>query len=142
MFKPRNTAIIVLSLLGIITLAACSKQEVGADIKDITWQWAALVENQPAAQSVVPDPENYTLLLNADGTLSIQADCNMVGGSYTVDGDSLTLELGPSTMAYCGEQSLDTMFLELLTNVESYTIESDQLVLSLQNDAGEMTFNK
>lgn len=66
----------------------------------------------------------------------------MVKGSYTLDGGSLTIELGPSTMAFCGEQSLDLLYLELLSNVESYTIEEGQLVLELKDGAGRMTFNE
>jgi hypothetical protein len=52
-----------------------------ADIIDITWQWTELIETEPASQSVVPDPERYTLLFRSDGSLQIQADCNVVGGA-------------------------------------------------------------
>lgn len=143
MFKSNKIPYIVGSLVAVIIFAAgCSNQKTEADIKDVKWQWAALFENEPAAQSVVPDPENYTLTLKADGTLNIQADCNMVSGSYALEGNSLTLGLGPSTMAFCGEQSLDVVFIEALNNVESYTIENNQMVLSLKNNAGKMTFNK
>jgi heat shock protein HslJ len=129
-------------LLPFVFATACSGQTAGKDIIDITWQWAGLVETEPAAQSVVPDPENYTLILRPDGTLNIKADCNMVGGSYTLDGNSLTIELGPSTMAFCGEQSLDQQYLELLGRVASYTIENGRLVLNLENGAGKMLFDK
>ena len=114
-------------------------QEPG-DITGIPWNWEGLIETAPAAQSVVPDPENYMLILQPDGTLDIKADCNVVGGSYTLEGDSLTIGLGPSTMAYCGEQSLDLQYLELLSNVDGYTIKGDQLVLNLTDDAGNMVF--
>ena len=113
----------------------------GVKITGITWQWTGLVETEPAAQSVVPDPENYTLVLRPDGTLDIKADCNKVGGSYTLTGDALTIELGPSTMAFCGEQSLDQQYLALLGNVEGiegYSVEEGQLVLYLKADAGRM----
>ncbi len=143
MSKSKNNSIIIVSLLIVIIFAAaCSNQNAGADLQDTTWQWAALFENEPAAQSVVPNPENYTLTLNSDGTLNIQADCNMVSGSYTFEGNSLALALGPSTMAFCGEQSLDVMFIDFLNRVERYSIEDNQLVLGIQNDAGKMTFNK
>ncbi len=66
----------------------------------------------------------------------------MVGGSYTLEGNSLTLGLGPSTLAFCGEQSLDVVFIEALNNVESYAIENNQMVLILKNNAGKMTFNR
>jgi heat shock protein HslJ len=143
MFKSNKLSVILGSLLAtIILVAACSNQKAGTEIKDEKWQWAAFFENEPASQSVVPDPVNYTLMLNSDGTLNIQADCNMVSGSYTLEGNSLALALGPSTMAFCGEQSLDMLFIESLSNVESYAIENNQLVLTLKNNAGKMTFNK
>jgi heat shock protein HslJ len=113
-----------------------------SSITGITWQWTELVETAPAAQSVVPNPENYTLLLLPDGTLSIKADCNGVGGSYTLEGNALTIALGPSTMAYCGEQSLDQLYLGLLDSVDGYNIQDGRLVLSLQNGAGTMTLDQ
>ncbi|MCJ7716839.1 MAG: META domain-containing protein [Anaerolineales bacterium] len=143
MNKYKKVVITIVSLIILLTFAAaCSNQVTGADISDITWQWVSLVENEPASQSVVLNPENYTIYLNSDGTLNIQADCNMVSGSYAVEENTLTLELGPSTMAFCGEESLDLMFTELLNSVESYTIENNQLVLNLDNNTGKMTFNK
>jgi hypothetical protein len=69
-------------------------------IANIVWQWSDLVETMPASQSVVPDPQNYTLTFLPDGTVSIKADCNMLGGTYTLDGGSLAIQLGPSTMAF------------------------------------------
>jgi heat shock protein HslJ len=111
-------------------------------ITGVEWHWSGLIETMPAAQSVVPDPENYTLILQTDGTLNIKADCNVVGGSHALEGGSLAIALGPSTMAYCGEQSLDQQYLELLSNVDGYGIEDGQLMLRLQADAGRMIFSK
>jgi len=143
MFKSKNISIIVVSLLVLLVFAAaCSNQTAGKNVIDHPWQWASLTETEPASQSVVPDPENYTLTLQADGILSIKADCNMVSGSYVLDSNALTIELGPSTMAFCGEQSLDLLFLEMLDRVESYTLENDRLVLILENDTGKMMFNQ
>jgi len=142
MFKSKNISITVVLLIVITIATACSNQNSGTDIIDVTWQWAELVENEPASQSIVPTPKNYTLLFNADETMNIQADCNMVSGSYKVEGNSLTLELGPSTIAFCGEESLDVMFTGFLNKVESFVIENDQMVLNLKNNAGKMTFNR
>jgi len=143
MINIKNISTIFILLLILITLtSACSSQQAGADIINIQWQWTALFESEPASQSIVPNPENYTITFNSDGSMNIQADCNMVSGSFSVDGTSLTLVLGPSTLAFCGEESLDLMFTELLSNVDSYDFENDQLVLNLENDLGKMTFNK
>ena len=130
-----------LLLLVSTLMAACGSASSTEPITDVAWQWAEMVETQPASQSLVPNPENYTLLLASDGSLNIKADCNMVGGSYTLDGSSLTILLGPSTMAFCGEQSLDLLYLDYLSNVDSYSVEDGQLVLELKDGAGRMTFN-
>jgi heat shock protein HslJ len=143
MIKIKNISTIFILLLILITLtSACSSQQAGADIINIQWQWTELFESEPASQSIVPNPENYTITFNSDGSMNIQADCNMVSGTFSVDGTSLTLVLGPSTLAFCGEESLDLMFTKLLSNVDSYDFENDQLVLHLENDLGKMTFNK
>ncbi len=143
MFRRKNISTIFVVMLILITFtSACNSRQGGTDLIDITWQWVSLAEYEPASQSVVPDSENYTIILNTDGTMNIKADCNMVSGSFMIDGKSLTLELGPSTMAFCGEESLDLMFTDLLNNVESYTLENDQLVLNLENEFGKMSFIK
>jgi len=136
--KRRYT--ISLLLLISVSIVAYGSLKSAESITDTTWQWVGLVETELASQSLIPDSENYTLLLLPDGSISIKADCNMVGGSNTIDGTSLTIALGPSTMAFCGEQSLDQQFLALFTNVESYSVENDQLVLELKDGAGRMLF--
>ncbi len=111
-----------------------------ASIQDVIWQWTDLVETQPASQSVVPNPENYTIVFSNDGIAQIQADCNMVTGSYTEEGDQLTIELGPSTMAFCGDDSLDQQYLGLLITVGSYALEDGRLKLQLIEGSGSMGF--
>jgi heat shock protein HslJ len=112
-----------------------------AEIVNIVWQWSDLVETLPASQSVVPDPGNYTITFLEDGTIGIKADCNVVGGHYTLDGASLSIQLGPSTMAFCGEQSLDRQYLALLGLVDSGEMADGRLFLQLAADAERMGFN-
>jgi heat shock protein HslJ len=108
----------------------------------VQWQWAELTETEPAAQSVVPNPENYVLVLNADGSANIKADCNMVSWTYTLDGASLVFNtLGPSTLAFCGDESLDTMFMEKLGKGGTVSLEDGRLVLALNENAGQMVFD-
>jgi heat shock protein HslJ len=142
MRKRRFFALVVLSLLvaGMVVPAAWADSH-GA-ILGIQWQWAQLTETEPASQSVVPDPENYVVVLNADGTASLKADCNQVQWTYTVEGDSLTFNtLGPSTLAFCGEDSLDQLFLGKLGMGGTYSVEEGRLVLELNENAGRMVFN-
>jgi heat shock protein HslJ len=123
-----------------LVLTACGGSS-GSDITGIVWQWTALQETVPASQSVVPDPENYTISFNDDGTYALQADCNQGSGSYTLDGSSLTIEPGALTRAFCGEDSLDVIYLASLEKVSSYAIEDGQLQLKFADDGGKMDFN-
>jgi heat shock protein HslJ/uncharacterized protein YraI len=113
-----------------------------AELVGETWQWVGLRETMPAAQSVVPDPENYTLTFNDDGTVSIKADCNVAGGSYDLSGNSLSISLGPTTLAECGPQSSYNQFMSLLGQVSGAGTGYGSLVLSLADDAGEMFFQR
>lgn len=117
-----------------------SAPPAGAEIIGVTWLWERFDDPAGTGGVEVPDPESYTLLFNADGTTAIQADCNQVIGTYTLDGSSLAIVLGPSTQAFCGEQSLDQQYLQQLANVAGYAVEEGKLKLNLQADAGTMTF--
>jgi|GEM_PF-415900 len=105
------------------------------EIMNIVWQWTDLSETQPAASSTIAGPENYTITFLAQNQLNIKADCNAVGGIYAVAGDRLTIQLGPSTMAFCGEQSQDQIFLDLLTRVSSFALQGGALQLATTDDS-------
>jgi heat shock protein HslJ len=113
-----------------------------ASLTNFVWQWSDLVETSPASQSVVPNPENYSVTFQDDGSLVIQADCNNGGGTYTraFDSNSLTIEVGALTRAFCGEESLDNRFLFLLGSVTGYEIADDRLYLTSAENA-RMGFN-
>lgn len=110
------------------------------EILNITWQWAELLESDPAAQSVVPDPENYTLVLWSDNSFNFQADCNVGGGTYSVEGSKLTFELGPITLAQCSPGSLHDQFLLMLAHVTGFGMDDDRLVLNTDENT-QMVYN-
>jgi heat shock protein HslJ/uncharacterized protein YraI len=116
-------------------------QEVPVDdIQNITWQWTELIEKNPAAQSVVPDSEKYTLAFFDDGTYAVTADCKSGIGNYTVDGSQITLEPFPVTLQICSEESLEPQYLSILGQVDRFGMVDAKLVLMLMEDAGEMRF--
>jgi heat shock protein HslJ len=129
-----------LLLAGVLVPAAWAQDH--SAILDIQWQWTQLIETQPASQSVIADSENYVLVLNADGSANIQADCNQLQWTYTVEGDTISFNtLGPSTLAYCGEDSSDQIFLEKLGMASTWRVEDERLVLELAENAGTMIFS-
>ena len=160
--------LIILFILGVLILAACGGGETETptattlpsdtpepvatepvsdvtpvpveEIQNIVWMWSALVETQPAAQSVVPNPQDYTLTLLPDNTFTAKADCNQVSGSFQADGSSLTLTLGPTTLAECGEDSLYDQYMALLGSVAAFGMRGELLIIGLQDDAGEMQY--
>jgi heat shock protein HslJ len=85
-------------------------------ITNIVWQWTS-VTNKPANKTTkVPEPQNYTITFRDDGTLSGKADCNSFTGTYSQQ-SGFSITLGASTMAACGEGSLDQQYLQLLDAV-------------------------
>jgi heat shock protein HslJ len=133
--------ILSISILIILTfaLAACGGGEI--EIAGPTWEWEAFQDTAGLNDVSVPNPENYTLTLNDDGTASIKADCNQVIWSYELKDSQLTFNTtGPSTLAMCPEGSLDQLFLERLGNTVTYVLQDGKLYLNLFADAGNMVF--
>ena len=121
-----------------VSVLACGSSG-GSDLTGKTWKWQAATTVAPASQSVVPNPENYTITFGADGKYAGKADCNQIAGEYTVSGKSLTIKPGVSTMAACGDASLDQLFTLGLASVTTYKV--DGATLTLSNAAGDtMTF--
>lgn len=105
----------------------------------IIWQWTEI--HEPDGQSAVAHPEKYTLVFHPDGTFTLKADCNSGSGTYTVEGDRLTLELQALTEAYCGPESLHDVYLAMLDAVNRLSIENGRLILTLKDGAGKMVFD-
>ena len=81
-----------------------------------------------------------TVYLNR--TSSIRADCNQASGSYTTDGTeesgSISIELGPVTLAECGPDSLYQEFLQDLGAAAIYFFNEGDLMFDLKFDSGTM----
>ena len=132
--------VLTLFVVVALTLAACGTGSSTPTLTGVNWQWTAMQETVPASQSVVPNPENYTITFNTDGTAAIKADCNNVTANYTMSGSSLTITPGASTLMYCGDASQDTIYLASLAKVSNYAIVNGDLQLKFANDGGKMDF--
>ena len=129
------TAVVAAALV----VAGCNILGGGSsDLTGKTWQWTASTTTAPASQSVVPNPENYTIAFATDGTFSAKADCNQVAGQYTTSGSSLTITPGPSTLVACPDGSLGDLFVAGLAATKSYAIANSELTLTTAD--GTMTF--
>ena len=111
-------------------------------VTNINWQWVDLQETQPASLSVVPDSGKYLLTLTPDGNFAFTADCNSGSGTYTSEGTSLTLTLGPVTLAECGADSLYSNYISLLGEVTAFGMDGDQLRLTVGDATSFMGFSQ
>ena len=103
-----------------------------------TWQWVRFTN--PLQEIEVPDPENYALEFLEGGDLRIKADCNHAAGSYVLEGSTIKIEIGPSTLAACPPGSLSDQFLKDLGFVGIYFFQEGNLFLDLFADGGTMQF--
>jgi len=139
---PSRLWLIALSLLMMVALVACAPTAAPTPTNTITgivWQWMSVTSQ--GATTNVPIPANYTIIFNTDGTLTGKADCNTFTGVYSQAG-GFTIKLGASTMAYCGEASLDQQYLHLLSNVAAGGPDgAGGLALETAGGADRMLFN-
>lgn len=115
----KKIVISIVACLGILFLAACSNDTEPTptnSIQGIVWQWESLTNQSTGEATDVPNPENYTITFNPDNTFNGMADCNAIAGTYSQD-NGFSITVGPSTLAFCGEASLDTQYLDLLNNI-------------------------
>jgi heat shock protein HslJ len=110
-------------------------------ITSVVANWVEFQDPAEENNILVENPDRYTLELLLDGTFRYQADCNQGSGTYTLDGNNISLDLGATTLAECGPDSLYDEYLGLLGQVASYDRNGDDLILYLADDAGAMRFS-
>lgn len=141
MRSPLRRLAIPAILMAMFVVAGCDMLGGSSDsLTGKNWQWSASTTTVPASQSVVPNPEDYTIEFKSDGTFAAKADCNQVAGDYTTgDGGALTITPGPSTLVACPDDSLADLYMAGLATTESYVIAEGQLTLTTTD--GTMTFD-
>jgi heat shock protein HslJ len=108
-----------------------------------TWRLIEFQSMDDATGALRPrERGDYTLTLSADGTASLQLDCNRASGDWTAEpapGDSSgTFQFGPlaTTMALCPPPSIGEQIGAQLQWVRSFLIRDGRLSLSLMADGG------
>jgi heat shock protein HslJ len=104
-----------------------------------SWRWQDTTLSD-GTSIVVAESWRYMLQLLPDGTVAVQADCNQMSGTYTLSGNSLTITLGPSTLAACPPDSQADIYVQQLGTVVGYAFENGELFLTMKLDSGSMHF--
>ena len=124
----------------VVTATPPGADTLPAEMLGVEWQLYSVLESEPAAQSVVPEPQRYTIQFTAEGTAAIRADCNDVLGNYTIQGSNMTITLGPTTLAFCGEESGDHLDMAALGQVSSYSLTDRGMQLAVDDDAARLSY--
>jgi heat shock protein HslJ len=119
--KPysRTISLATICLVIMVIAVACTPSAAPTptnSIQGIVWEWTSVTDQATKETTSVPSPENYTITFNADSTLNGKADCNTFNGTYSQE-NGLIIKLGATTMAFCGEASLDQQYLQLLGSI-------------------------
>lgn len=103
------------------------------------WEWQRAEFND--GRTVLPNKDGvFTLTFMDDGSVSVGTDCNSVGGTYRVDGSSVTFTDMRMTRMYC-EGSQETEFVQLLDDTSMFHFTSrGELILELKYDSGIVIF--
>jgi D-alanyl-D-alanine carboxypeptidase len=105
------------------------------------WQWVSFTS--PVEEVKIDSPERYLLTFAAEGAVTIVADCNNAGGTYTADAPtpgSLTILIGTVTTAACQPGSRSEQFLTLVAGAARYFFEDGRLFIDLMADGGTLVF--
>lgn len=122
---------------GTTAMPAPVESATPADLVDIEWN---LVEIRPTGGATLQadGSPKYSVIFGADGRFGGQLDCNRLMGSYSVNGDALTLGPIASTMAFCQDDPIYTVYSAALNSVTTYQIVDNQLILTYAE--GELVF--
>lgn len=109
--------------------AVVARYQAQTSIVGTTWWWQSYSSADGVAEAV-PNPENYALTFNADGTISLRADCNQGTAAYTLNGSEIRITPGVMTLVACPPESLSDAFLAHLAAVTTAEHMGASLLLS------------
>jgi len=119
-------------VLLILTVGAvgCDESPTGpTELVDITWKLETLA-HVGSAIVTVPNPDQFTVRFETNGTLSVRADCNTCTGRYVLDGSTVSIGNLACTLVACPTPGLDTLFTSGLQNAKTVTVNNDNLIMT------------
>ena len=130
-----------LALIGV--LAACAppplptetpaseapKSAAPSDLEGVVWQLESYVDADGNTQPALADAP--ATLIFQDGKFMGDTHCNGVAGAYTLDGDKITTQMGPSTLRACEPDiaGQESGLAYGISHAASYKIEEGKLML-------------
>ncbi len=105
-----------------------------AKLRSNAWYWQAVSEKNKETESI-QSSGNYALKFEDDGSVAIKADCNRATGRYVVDGNKLTITVGPTTMMACPGNSLGEKMIAMLSRSSTFVATGSNLIIVLNDES-------
>jgi heat shock protein HslJ len=133
----------LVGLLVVLTVSACSSDEGSAPEPDtsttspaeptgIEGDWVLKSFGAPGQQTDAPMP-HATITFDSDESFHGTTPCNAMAGSWTKDGDQITLEFGPMTLVACADpagQAQEAAITAGFPSISTSAVSDDTLTLS------------
>jgi heat shock protein HslJ len=122
--------VIALGVVGFLAIVGIALSARGGEIEGRTW---VVREMTIDGGSVAPTESAAPVADFVDGTVSGTAGCNTYSGSYTIDGETITIGPLASTLKFCvepeGVMEQETTYLGLLQSAETFSVRGDTLTV-------------
>jgi heat shock protein HslJ len=117
-------------------LAPREAVEPDRDLVGTTWELDTLVDGQVA--SSMPAGARPVTLVFDGRTVVADTHCNGVRGDYTIDGDTINVELGPMTRMACAPEIMqgENAVVGVLSGKVSFEVTADRLTLTHPSGKG------
>lgn len=122
-------------------MAGGGQEENVSNLTGVTWRWERTLMNDDTVISP-EDPSLYTIMFHDDGTVSARVDCNQMGGTYKLEGASISIDLTHGTRAMCPPESLDVEFQGQINDVRQLVFAETKLHFYLAYHRGTMRFGR
>ncbi len=107
-----------------------------------TWQWQSLESS--VLDINIANPEKYLIQFKEDGSIELQADCNLLQAAYTVADNQLNIDLTPTSaaalLAECPDGAMYELFLLALDTTTEFLFLDQNLVLFVGKEGNVMRF--
>ena len=128
-----RTGFAVSALVALVAATGCDDSPTSpSELMGRMWRLVA-IEPASGSSTVVIDPSRYWIEFISDTRISVGADCNTCSGGYTLSGTNVSISPLACTRAFCGEASLDIVFMQSLTEAKTLTLDSQ--LLEIRSDA-------
>ena len=108
-------------------------------IAKTAWRWRGTIY-RGAGRSAPEDPARYRVVLQPDGRVEVQADCNTVEGRYAMVRGRLGIRIEPAARVTCKPGSLGAEFLEDLGAASTWSMRGGDLYV--RGAAARMRFSQ